>query len=63
MSYMQAFGHALFFSKMLSFLLQLLYVEKFLAGLLSAVAYAENFHGEVSFSDIWWSFVSGVLSL
>jgi len=28
-----------------------------------AVAYAENFHGGVSFSGIWWSFVCGVRSL
>jgi len=26
---------------------------------LRAVAYAENFHGGVSFSGIWWSFVFG----
>jgi len=30
---------------------------------LSAVMYAENFHGGVSFSAIWWSFVCGVRSL
>ena len=28
-----------------------------------AVAYAKNFHGGVSFSGIWWSFVCGVRSL
>ena len=27
------------------------------------MAYAENFHGGVSFNGIWWSFVFGVLSL
>ena len=27
------------------------------------VAYAENFHGGGSFSDMWWSFVFGVRSL
>jgi len=29
----------------------------------SAVAYADNFHGGVSFSGMWWSFVCGVRSL
>jgi len=28
-----------------------------------AAAYAENFHGGVSFRSIWWSFVCGVRSL
>jgi len=28
-----------------------------------SVAYAENFHGGASFSDIWWSFVFGVRCL
>jgi len=27
-----------------------------------SVVYAENVHGGVSFSGIWWSFVSGVRS-
>jgi len=27
------------------------------------VAYVENFHGEVSFNGLWWSFLFGVLSL
>jgi len=30
---------------------------------LSAVAYAENFHGGISFSGIWWSFIFGVRCL
>jgi len=32
-------------------------------GLLQSVAYAENFHGWISFSGIWWSFVFGVRPL
>jgi len=28
-----------------------------------SVAYTENFHGGVSFNDIWWWFVFGVRSL
>jgi len=28
-----------------------------------SVAYAENFHGEVSFSGIWWSLVFSVRCL
>jgi len=27
------------------------------------VAYVENFHGGVSFSGVWWSFVFGVRCL
>jgi len=27
---------------------------------LGTVAYAENFHGEISFSVIWWPFVFGM---
>ena len=34
-----------------------------MVGSLGPVAYAENFHGGVSFSGIWWLFVSGVRSL
>jgi len=30
---------------------------------LSAVAYAENFHGGISFSGIGWSFLIGVRCL